>query len=767
MKVTTRPDDRSERASRLHVVIAELLSAIIASTVSFDEMYQSVLDKARWLTESQHGFVSSIDEKTGAHISNTLTKMRDEGCTINAALYSLPEGPHKLYSSLWGYSLNVRESFFTNNPSSHAASVGLPSGHVPLKNFLSVPIMFGDEILGQIALANSVRDYTIDDLKEITRLGEVYAIVLHNRRQESDLQRSEEQFRSMVEIAPFPMLVTRREMNGTILYGNLRAAALFKVSQEELIGSTFADYHQNRDEWMATLDEIEKNGCAMDKEMQFYDVNGKVIWFGSEALMITINDVTDRKNMEETLRQLATVDYLTGIWNRRYIMDLGTAKVVTNELRGREIFGRYGGEEFAIVFPEISLREAAEIAERLRQAIETYQYLLENVSILTVTASFGISEVLDNDRTFEESLARADNALYKAKALGLNQNAFSNVQVNGTTVQSGNPEDTIKLKAGTNIELSADPVNKEVLIAVTGQVPNAVLADNATMAVTAGIAESANKLLIAHTINGISFDGTEDITIKAKADGGEADTLNGKSLQEIISECAKVAVPIGCIVIWSGSESEVPADWNLCDGSKGTPDLQDKFVLCVGSAHSIGATGGEAEHVLTIAEMPSHTHSAVGHETPSESTEGPYFSTTPRTTKTTAPSKTLAIRRTLPKGIVPCRICRETKGCRQGGALCVFAATEVGAMEVGSLSLLSLFCFSGLSVITSKLLKRRRREITELGRNDPQDCSRYGILTGMDSATFTFTNDSAIEAAYCSEFFNGHAMIKGDQKFDG
>ncbi len=37
----------------------------------------------------------------------------------------------------------------------------------------------------------------------------------------------------------------------------------------------------------------------------------------------------------------------------------------------------------------------------------------------------------------------------------------------------------------------------------------------------------------------------------------------------------------------------------------------------------------------------------------------------------------------------------------------------------------------------------------------------------MDSATFTFTNDSAIEAAYCSEFFNGHAMIKGDQKFDG
>jgi diguanylate cyclase (GGDEF)-like protein/PAS domain S-box-containing protein len=473
MKVTTRPDDISERASRLHVVIAELLSAIIASTVSFDEMYQIVLDKARWLTESQHGFVSSIEKKTDAHVSNTLTQMRDEGCTINAAFYSLPEGPHKLYSSLWGHSLNIRESFFTNNPSSHAAAAGLPSGHVPLKNFLSVPIIFGDKILGQIALANSVREYTEDDLKEIKRLGEVYAIVLHNRQQESELRRSEEQFRSMVEMAPFPMLVTGRELSSTILYGNLRAAELFKVSQEALIGSTVADYNQKREEWIAILDEIEKNGCALDKEMQFYDVSGKacwvllfavkIIWFGSEALMITINDITDRKNMEETLRKLATVDYLTGIWNRRYIMDLGnkefesclrykthmsviifdldhfklvndkyghnigdrvlegTAKVVTNELRGRDIFGRYGGEEFVIVFPEISLGETAKVAERLRQAIEKCQYSLENSSTLTVTASFGISEVIDNDRAFEEILTRADYALYKAKALGRNR----------------------------------------------------------------------------------------------------------------------------------------------------------------------------------------------------------------------------------------------------------------------------------------------------------------------------------------------------------
>lgn len=190
----------------------------------------------------------------------------------------------------------------------------------------------------------------------------------------------------------------------------------------------------------------------------------------------------------------------------------------------------------------------------------------------------------------------------------VNQNAFSNVQVNGTTIQAGDPEDTINLKAGTNIGLTADATNQEVTVSVIGQVASAALADTATLAATATIAESANKLAIARTINGVAFDGTENIIIKAEADGGEADTLNGKSAEEIISECSKAAVPTGCIVIWSGSTSEVPSNWNLCDGTNGTPNLQDKFVLCAGSSYAVGATGGEATHILTTSEMPSHSH---------------------------------------------------------------------------------------------------------------------------------------------------------------
>lgn len=69
-------------------------------------------------------------------------------------------------------------------------------------------------------------------------------------------------------------------------------------------------------------------------------------------------------------------------------------------------------------------------------------------------------------------------------------------------------------------------------------------------------------------------------------------------------------VPSGVIVMWSGAS--IPAGWALCDGGVHngvqTPDLRDMFIVGAGSSYSIGATGGEASHTLTVAEMPSHSH---------------------------------------------------------------------------------------------------------------------------------------------------------------
>ena len=67
-------------------------------------------------------------------------------------------------------------------------------------------------------------------------------------------------------------------------------------------------------------------------------------------------------------------------------------------------------------------------------------------------------------------------------------------------------------------------------------------------------------------------------------------------------------VPEGIISMWSGSISEIPSGWALCDGTNGTPDLTDRFVAGAGGQYNVGDTGGSDEHTLTVDEMPSHTH---------------------------------------------------------------------------------------------------------------------------------------------------------------
>ncbi len=100
------------------------------------------------------------------------------------------------------------------------------------------------------------------------------------------------------------------------------------------------------------------------------------------------------------------------------------ALIRRNGVRELDIFGRYGGEEFVILLPKTNLKNAYEIAERLRILIESYDFMYESQR-LPVTASIGVAHYHQEVSNGKDLFRRADQAVYTAKKNGHNRVQFS------------------------------------------------------------------------------------------------------------------------------------------------------------------------------------------------------------------------------------------------------------------------------------------------------------------------------------------------------
>ena len=165
----------------------------------------------------------------------------------------------------------------------------------------------------------------------------------------------------------------------------------------------------------------------------------------------------------EALREQATKDALTRLWNRSSILEIlqrelsrgqrenvpvgvvlldldhfkgindtyghfagdavlrEAARRMQNTIRQYDSMGRYGGEEFLVLFPGCDEKSTLEKAERLRSYLASEPLLLTETSV-TLTASFGATTALPGQENSAEALIRtADDALYRAKRLGRNR----------------------------------------------------------------------------------------------------------------------------------------------------------------------------------------------------------------------------------------------------------------------------------------------------------------------------------------------------------
>jgi len=94
--------------------------------------------------------------------------------------------------------------------------------------------------------------------------------------------------------------------------------------------------------------------------------------------------------------------------------------------------------------------------------------------------------------------------------------------------------------------------------------------------------------------------------------GGEREGNSAADDTQIINYYGNV--PVGFIGLWYGAIANIPDNWALCNGSNGTPDLRNRFVICAGDTYAVGDTGGattkDISHTHTISSAGSHDHGA-------------------------------------------------------------------------------------------------------------------------------------------------------------
>jgi diguanylate cyclase (GGDEF)-like protein len=186
------------------------------------------------------------------------------------------------------------------------------------------------------------------------------------------------------------------------------------------------------------------------------------LYGGERAVVWVARNITERYQLESRLRDLSEHDELTGLYNRRKLLDelnhrygefrryqhqtsllmidvdnfknindnfghlagdqtlVHIARQCRIALRESDQLARYGGEEFAAILPNSDLCAAETVAERIRNLIASEsKFPIEDVSGITV--SIGVCQFHDTDSNEETILRRTDEALYRAKNAGRNR----------------------------------------------------------------------------------------------------------------------------------------------------------------------------------------------------------------------------------------------------------------------------------------------------------------------------------------------------------
>ncbi|MFQ6068976.1 MAG: diguanylate cyclase [Candidatus Aminicenantales bacterium] len=351
----------------------------------------------------------------------------------------------------------------------------------------------GGQVIGMISVDDSKSG--LAPTEETVRPLEIFANIISSHIQRRILARriieSEEKYRELV--SNLKVGIVRATPQGELLEVNPAGVEMFGyLNAEDFLSRKGKDLFYNQEDIKKYVKEIEEKGMMKNKEFIFKKKNGMPFWVSMTATAVqdksgrikyydtVIEDITERKKLEEEVKRLSITDELTGLYNRRYfnqnlpreikraarwkssisliMIDIDDfkkfndhyhhlkgdkilieiARVISSNIRSDvDWASRFGGEEFAIVLPGTDIGEAFYMAERIRKIFNSIEFKPGKESVYK-TISLGIARCsfseekeakvgeIDYEKYATELISLADRALFKAKHLGKNKVVISN-----------------------------------------------------------------------------------------------------------------------------------------------------------------------------------------------------------------------------------------------------------------------------------------------------------------------------------------------------
>ncbi|MCZ4273934.1 sensor domain-containing diguanylate cyclase [Maritalea porphyrae] len=287
---------------------------------------------------------------------------------------------------------------------------------------------------------------------------------------------TEQRLGAMLDAMPIGLLFHTQQ---GILYANDQACQLLRAQKSELVGRHFLDYIREAEflEANSLLQSAFEAGqkavetesviaCGSGPDKLIKITASRLPWEGTPVIQVLFQDITAQKRAEQSLRKLSITDELTGAFNRRHVfyeaesylqqekrppvtiamLDVDHFKSV-NDTYGHALgdmvlkeitrlahgfvptisncksamFARIGGEEFLFLLPGVTKENGFAIVDEFRRTMMRLRIPSDDGRLVSITASFGVAEYREEDKSIDKLLSRADAALYEAKANGRNQ----------------------------------------------------------------------------------------------------------------------------------------------------------------------------------------------------------------------------------------------------------------------------------------------------------------------------------------------------------